>query len=326
MHVAVPMSLLLAACTTTDPGGGPGPPPLTGEPCPTVHAVAALRPTSFSAPSRLARFDERLRPCRGSSVEGSIGAVSGLPDGSELLGVDGVLVRVRDRDEVWRHEPTIRADAASSMALLEVDGLELVAVLWARDGGGATGLEVLRIADGSLERTYDVSSSIRAIATASSGQGDRLSLLHQYDGVSEVRVVLEAESLGGVGEREIAAPRSIGALQTLDARPGHLAASSTEGVLRWSDETPSFLGPVTCRWPRLSDSVIPSSCREMAGAAMHPDEPDRVLSICEAPEGLPGDGRGGALVQIGPRGDCEVILFPDQITDAILADVDWAGI
>ena len=334
-HVSAPYTgwmrrvspLLLASLALGCFGGGGGTPspgpafdPVRGPECPARHLSVAARPILSDGTSLLVRFTEDLEQCQGlvvsEELDDTLWDLGGMSDGSDLLGFDGRVMRVRGREVLWDVEA---AGRVLDVFPLTVARTEHVAVLW----GSATGsspsgdrLEVLDAGTGETLATYDVSFDV--VAAAASEREDRVVLLDRYDGFAEHVVDLSAEALGGAGELEVAAPGGTGSLGSVLVRAGRVDVVGSAGVLRWTPDTPSMLGPSSCRWSYWEGETLPEEC-EFRGLAADPTDEARWLTLCHAPD------REGALVSLGPRDSCAVLLPEPRLPDHEITDLAWSG-
>jgi hypothetical protein len=281
--------------------------------------------------SVVVRLDRELRPCAGFTLPADFGAiwsVTGLSDGSELLGVEGRLVHVSGESVLWSRDAGTTDDYPLSSVPIAVGGRPLVAILWGhRSYDRADRLELVELASGALVREYDVTHSAKAVGAPGSGLPDRLSLAYDYNRVREYLVDLSADALGGVDELEILGPQSGVSLTGLDARPMHVGVSSVTGLLRWTKgRSPSLVGPVGCRFPRYAGVAIPESCGSFESTSLDPDDPDRQVAVCDEPAGGGFDESMALLLHVGPRGDCELLLDSRHVGEVEITSADWAGI
>ena len=289
-------AIATAGCFGTSGGPAPSVDPLGGAECPAEHLSLAARALSFDADPRIVRFDRELRSCRGlvlRDVNETLWVVGGTPDGSELLGFEGRLMRVRDREVIWDLE---EVGVALDLFHASIGGAPHVVVLWGNTSGFADRLDVRDLQTGSVTKSYDVSSTIVG-AAPSADRVDRLVLLDQYDGFSEVHVDLSADALGGASELEVLAPRGVGSAGAIAVGPGRVAIATDDGILHWTPETPAMLGPASCRWPRWTGETLPEAC-EHRGVAFDRSAGGDFLTVCHAPD------RTGVSCSASRAGSC----------------------
>lgn len=318
-------ALLLSAAAVGCFGGGSSTAPapegidlLGGPVCPAAHLNLAARPLRYDGSSILIRFTEELELCRGLAiapeVDDTLWDVGGMADGTDLLGYDGRVQRVRDREILWEVEGEGRVLDVFAITLA---GTGRVGVLWGRSSGGSGDrLDILDANAGDRLATYDVSWDVRA--AAASEREDRVVLLDRWAGFSEHVVDLSAEALGGTGELEVQAPRGVGSLDSLLVRPGQVEAVADSGILRWSSDTASMLGPASCRWSYWAGEMLPSEC-EYRGMAADPSDPRRWLTLCHGPD------LAGAIVSLGPRDSCAILLPERRLPNHEITDLAWSG-
>ncbi len=333
LWMALPALLVIAGCRRApgpiDPGDTTRLPACPAGP----HLVVGVQSRSTDADQLVLRYaGASLEECQGVVVPSqeydTLTTVGGLPDGTDLVGFaeyygGGRLVRFDGATEVGRVE-----DASSypiGIAPVTLQGQAAIAVVWGGDSSGSSDsgdrVEIYAQGDLSSLGRWDVSSSLTRVAAAPSGQPDRIAAVIDY-GIQEYRADPSATSLPTTGELQIAKPRTLGYLRSLDVSGQLARAGSDKGVLSWRlGESNALLGPVACTWPATTDTLLPAEEAHYAAAVIDLAEPDDTLVVVEGD--VEGVDASTHLYLVHRRGECErLVSYP---TDYAAVAIAWAG-
>lgn len=295
--------------------------------CPSdqPHLAVALRQLSSDESSQLARLDHRLQLCRGvvfDHQEGSIQAVGGTASGRELVGFDsGRVYLVDDTTLVWGVESVTVSAQVGALFSMSFQGRQVAAVLWMDHNNYAQALDLLELADGTPIQGFGVDSSVVDAAPAIDGSDARIAGLVNWEGIQHYRAEAGADSLGTIGELQVAAPRS-GEFAGLSTARDPTLIAAAEGVLYWpADRSLAFLGPIRCAWPAFQGEAVPDGEEEYLAVAPVIDSDTWFLAAANA--ALDSDERNSYLFQMNRAGECFAVA--SATASHRIVDLAWSG-
>lgn len=305
--------------TAIGPGTDAGPrttaEPDFGTPCTDPHVAVTVQERSSTETGQIRRFQlPSLAPCRESDLArahpalgSEVHAITGLPDGDEVVGVEGALIRLDGEGfPVWR----LGVDRSGGFTPLELFPIEhagasrVVAAYWGTSSS-ADGLLLVDLAGEIVHEWTEGTFGANSFAPDPSTPGSLL--VSRYGDLHAVPVDASSPRLAD-GIEVLPRSDTAGTLITIDTAPsGQVVIAYAQGLVMWTPSTGETTTPVVC----------PAPCGDFHAATWDPTDPAAALAICT--DATMGSTRH--LVRVRTDGTCTIAFDGTFLASGLLTEV-----